>query len=254
MNELGPSAREMVETHRRGKVLARADRERMKQKLMLRVATLGVGTAATSTAVGMSLVSKIALVALGVTAVAGVGTFSMWALRGRAPAGVTSPTQSSQSSLPPLAPETIEPTPVASPERSFEDSFLPTDSADTGRIEHVKKASKRPAVAAANPSPAVAPTAPLDPEPELRVLREAREDLRADRSESAYRRLDDYGRQHSEGMLAQERRALSAIALCEWKPGPEAQTHAADFLRNSPESPLAKRVRSACDMISKPPR
>ena len=252
MNELGPTAKEMVETHRWGKVLARADRERMKQKLMLRVATLGVGTAATSTAVGMSLVSKIALVALGVTAVAGAGTFSM--LRGRAPAGVTSPTQSSQSSLPPLAPETIEPTPVASPERSFEDSFLPTDSADTGRIEHVKKASKRPAVAAANPSPAVVPAAPLDPEPELRVLREAREDLRANRSESAYRRLDDYGRQHSGGMLAQERRALSAIALCEWKPGPEAQTHAADFLRNSPESPLAKRVRSACDMISKPLR
>jgi len=118
----------------------------------------------------------------------------------------------------------------------------------------VKKASKRPTVAAANPSPAVVPAAPLDPEPELRVLREAREDLRADRSESAYRRLDDYGRQHSGGMLAQERRALSAIALCAWKPGPEAQAHAADFLRNSPESPLAKRVRSACDMINKPPR
>jgi hypothetical protein len=240
----------MVETHRRGKVLARADRERMKQKLMLRVATLGVGTAATSTAVGMSLVSKIALVALGVTAVAGAGTFSLRALCGRAPAGVTSPTQSSL----PLAPETIEPAPAASPEQSFEDSFLPTDSADTGRIEHVKKASKRPAVAAANPSPAVVLAAPLDPEPELRVLREAREDVRANRSESAYRRLDDYGRQHSGGMLAQERRALSAIALCEWKPGPEAQIHAADFLRNSPESPLAKRVRSACDMISKPPR
>jgi len=244
MNELGPTAREMVETHRRGKVLARADRERIKQKLMLRVATLGVTTAATGTAMGMSLASKIALVALGVTAVA--GTFSMWALRGRAPAGVTSPTQFSL----PLAPETIEPAPEASPE----DSFLPTNSADTGRIEHVKKASKRPAVAAATPSPAVVPAAPLDPEPELRVLREAREDLRADHSESAYRRLDDYGRQHSGGMLAQERRALMAIALCEWKPGPEAQTRAADFLRTSPESPLAKRVRSACDMIRKPPR
>ena len=246
MNELGPSAREMVETHRRGKVLARADRERIKQKLMLRVATLGATTVATGSAVGMSLASKIALVALGVTAMAGAGTFSMWALRGRAPAGVTSPTQSSL----PRAPETIEPAPEASPE----DSFLPADSADTGRIEHVKKASKRLAVAAATPSPAAVPAAPLDPEPELRVLREAREDLRADRSESAYRRLDDYGRQHSGGMLAQERRALSAIALCEWKPGPEAQTRAADFLRTSPESPLAKRVRSACDMISKPPR
>ncbi|HEY5281629.1 MAG TPA: hypothetical protein VIM14_02465 [Polyangia bacterium] len=246
MNELGPAAREMVETHRRGKVLTRADRERIKQNLMLQVATLGATTAATGTAMGMSLASKIALVALGVTAMAGAGTFSMWALRGRAPAGVTSPTQISL----PRAPETIEPAPEASPE----DSFLPADSADTGRIEHVKKASKRLAVAAATPSPAAVPAAPLDPEPELRVLREAREDLRADRSEIAYRRLDDYGRQHSGGMLAQERRALSAIALCEWKPGPEAQTRAADFLRTSPESPLAKRVRSACDMISKPPR
>ncbi len=246
MNELGPTAREMVETHRRGKVLARADWERIKQKLMLRVATLGATTAATGTAMGMSLASKIALVALGVTAVVGAGTFSMWALRGRAPAGVTTPTQFSL----PLAPETIKPAPEASPE----DSFLPADSAGPGRIEHVKKASKRPAVAAATPSPAAVPAAPLDPEPELRVLREAREDLRADRSESAYRRLDDYDRQRSGGMLAQERRALSAIALCEWKPGPEAQTRAADFLRTSPESPLAKRVRSACDMISKPPR
>jgi hypothetical protein len=236
----------MVEMHRGGKVLARADRERIKQKLMLRVATLGATTAATGTAVGMSLASKIALVALGVTAMAGAGTFSVWALRGRAPAGVISPTRSSL----PLAPESIAPAPPASPE----DSFLPDDSADTGRMEHVKKASKRPAVVAAAPGPAAVPTAALDPEPELRVLREAREDLRANRSESAYRRLDDYGRQHSGGMLAQERRALSAIALCEWKPGPEAQTHAADFLRNSPESPLAKRVRSACDLIRKPPR
>ncbi len=85
MNELGPTAREMVETHR-NKVLARADWERIKQKLMLRVATLGATTAATGTAMGMSRASKIALVALGVTAVVGAGTFSMWALRGRAPA------------------------------------------------------------------------------------------------------------------------------------------------------------------------
>ena len=246
MNDLSPMARELVESNRRGKVLARADRERIKQKLMLRVATLGATTAATGTAVGMSLVSKIALVALGVTAVSGAGVFSLWALRGRAPADVMS---HGPSSLP-LAPEAVEPVPVMP-----EAEIAPSDSVpiDNGRSDHPKKINKHPAVVAPTPSSAAIPVTAFDPEPELRLLREAREDLRAGRSESAYRRLDEYGRQHSGGMLAQERRALSAIALCQWQPGPEAQTRAAEFLRNSPESPLASRVRSACEKASKPP-
>jgi hypothetical protein len=245
MNDLSPAAREMVEAHRRGKVLARADRERMKQKLMLRVATLGATTAAAGTAMGMSLASKIALLALGVT-VAGAGTFSLWALRGQAPADVVAPTRSSL----PMPPEMVKPAPVA----TSEGAIAPADGVpiDKGGSEHAKKIGKRPAVmAAANPGPALAPV--LDPEPELRVLREAREDLRAGRPESAYRRLDEYGRQHSAGMLSQERSALSAIALCHWQPGPEAQARASEFLRISPDSPLAKRVRSACEKAKSSP-
>jgi hypothetical protein len=245
MNDLGPAAREMVESHRRGRVLTHADRERIKQKLMLRVAALGATTAATGTAVGMSLASKIALVVFGVTAVVGAGSFSLWALRGRAPSDV----MARQASLP-IAPEIVAPAPAATPPGAI----APADSVpvDT-HSDHAKKLNKRPVVMAlANPSPAATPVAPLDPEPELRVVREAREDLRAGHPESAYRRLDDYGRQHSGGMLAQERKALSAIALCKWQPGPDAQTRAAEFLRNSPESPLGNRVRSACEKASKP--
>ena len=242
MNELNPQARELVESHRRSRALTHADRERLKQKLMLRVATLGATTAATGTAMGMSSASKIALLVFGVTAVAGGGTFSLWALRGRAPSDVMVPTQSSL----PMSPETVEPVPVATPERTN----APADSVpiDFGRGEREKKINKHPAVAApANPTPAVMPVAAFDPEPELRVMREAREELRAGRPENAYRRLDEYGRQRSGGMLAQERKALLAIALCQWQPGPEAQTRASEFLRNSPESPLASRVRSACE-------
>jgi len=140
----------------------------------------------------------------------------------------------------------IEPAPIATAERTIAPfDVLPVDK---GGGEHVKTIGKRPAVmAAANPAPAATPVAASDPEPELRVLREAREDLRAGRAESAYRRLDEYGRRHSAGMLTQERKALLAIALCHWQPGPEAQTRAAEFLRISPDSPLAKRVRSACE-------
>ena len=150
-------------------------------------------------------------------------------------------------SLPcPSLPEMVEPAPVA----TSEGAIAPADVVpmDKGGSEHAKKIGKRPAVmAAANPGPAATPVAASDPEPELRVLREAREDLRAGRPESAYRRLDEYGRQHSVGMLTQERNALSAIALCQWQPGPEAQARASEFLRTSPDSPLAKRVRSACE-------
>jgi hypothetical protein len=245
MNELTPQAKELVESHRRSRVLPRADRERMKRKLMLRVATLGAGTAATGTAMGMSLVSKIALVALGITAAAGTGGLSVWALRARTPAEVMAPSHAS----PPMAPQIVEPAPVATPEGSVN----PADVApmENGHSEHAKKTARR-TLAPASPSPAATQVVAVDPEPELRVLRQAREDLRAGRPESAYRLLDEYGRQNSVGMLGQERKALSAIALCQWQPGPEAEARASEFLRTSPDSPLAKRVRTACEKTGKP--
>ncbi len=252
MNELSPQARELVESYRRSRGLPRADRERMKRELMLRVATLGAGAAATGTAMGMSLVSKIALVALGVTAVAGAGSLSVWALRGRAPAEAMAPSQASPSS-PPVVPQIVEPAPVATSAGPIVPAVAAADLVpmENGHSEHVKKTGKR-VVATANPSPAASPVVAFDPEPELSVLREAREDLRAGRPESAYRLLDEYGRQNSAGMLAQERKALSAIALCRWRPGPEAQARASEFLGTSPDSPLARRVRSACEKTGKP--
>jgi outer membrane protein assembly factor BamD (BamD/ComL family) len=86
------------------------------------------------------------------------------------------------------------------------------------------------------------------------VLRQAREDLRAGLAESAYRRLADYDRQHGHGVLGQERQALAVIALCKWRPGSEAQARAAEFLRNTPESPLADRVRSECEISAEAAR
>ena len=65
MKELGPAAREFVELHRRDSLLPDAARARMKQKLMLRVSTIAATTAIASTAAGMSLASKVVVVALG---------------------------------------------------------------------------------------------------------------------------------------------------------------------------------------------
>jgi len=120
-------------------------------------------------------------------------------------------------------------------------------SADPGPGDRATKLDDR-ALAAAPAAPTATRVEAADPEPELRALRDARDDLRAGRPASAYRRLEDFNRQRPGGMLAQERSALAAIALCRWQPGREAQARAAEFLRRMPESPLADRVKSACGL------
>ena len=83
-------------------------------------------------------------------------------------------------------------------------------------------------------------------DPELTLLRQAQEDLRAGLPAQALRRLAEYDRRFGKGTLNEERRAVGAIALCQAHPGPAAQSQAERFLRAAPQSPLAGRVRSAC--------
>jgi hypothetical protein len=151
-----------------------------------------------------------------------------------------------------LAPADARP---ARPATTPEVAVAPASSGwvDSGRADPVKKVDAPAAVSPPEtPTQAAARAETSDPEPELRVLRQARDDLRSGRPASAYRRLEDFNRQRPGGMLAQERSALSAIALCQAQPGREAQERAAQFLRRSPESPLAARVKSACQPAPKP--
>lgn len=297
MKDLGEEAREFVESHRRDKALSPGDRARMKQKLMLRVSTMAATTVVAGTAAGMSLASKVLLVALGVSGVVGAGSFSVWALRSRAPLATSVHTTSSRVAEPgpgaarataerglppgasPIAPSVApreapqgsaparvtasaatRPRPASASDRTH--PVLDARHVDAA-ARHVRvssgAASARegtsivaPSLVDATPAVPQNPTpaplvAPRDPEPELRVVREAREDLRAGRPARAYRRLEDFANQGGPGILTQERRALSAIALCQSQPGPDAQARAAEFLWRSPESPLATRVRSVCE-------
>jgi len=324
MKELGPEAREFVDSHRRDRSLSQGDRARMKQKLMLRVSTLGATTAVAGTAAGMSLASKVLVVALGVSGVVGAGSFSLWAVRsgpspvatpvarssrvaregvmaagsqgeprvsaeGRTVAEAPPTASADRSAAPasgrtggpagaprvarnrtwnaratagpsvPARPLAPEPTPMVAVPRAR------SISEPVGTSSGVSSALGAPAVGAAEterpknvPAPAaVAPpetataVAARDPEPELRALRDARDDLRAGHPARAYRRLEEFERQSGGGMLAQERSALSAIALCQWQPGAPARARAAAFLRHAPESPLAARVRSSCEQARK---
>jgi hypothetical protein len=308
MRELGPEAREFLESHRTGRLLTDAARARMKQELMLRVSTVGATTAAAGTAAGMSLASKVILVALGVTGAVGTGALSVRALRSPSPAHVAlaeksvqpakdipsatpvaepnPPTPMIQAAAPepgralrPMMPARVAAAYAKAPARRLATTpagaaapssagasrpgtmpegaigLTRSASVEAGRRDHLSKFDDRPVVSEPEkPTPAAPRVEAPDPEPELRVLRQARDDLRAGRFAGAYRRLEDFNRQNPGGMLAQERSALSAIALCQAQPGQEAQAHAAEFLRRLPESPLAARVKSACEPGQKDPR
>jgi len=299
MKDLSPAARELIDAHRHSKSLNVADKARIKQKLMLRVSTMGATTAAAGTAAGMSLASKVVLVALGVTGVVGAGAVSAWTLRSRGPAPVTPAqvvvrpatevdsvaplpepaTRPMAAAVPPassgspriaVAPAAVAASSVAVPPRpasrptvaggprpvSLRPTTTPAVAGVTTsapeHVEHPKAIDDRPVgTAPETPTSAVARIEAVDPEPELRVLREARDDLRAGRPANAYGRLDSFERHSPGGMLAQERSALAAIALCQAQPGRAAQARAGEFLRRSPESPLAARVKSACQPSGK---
>lgn len=257
MNELTPAARAMVEAHRNGKVLTRADRDRLKQGVLARAAALGAAGTTAGTAVGMSLAAKIGWVTLACAIIGGAS--SAWVGRGHPATPSTTvqhssrPTQTevvaSQTSAETvtdrsssLAHDTATRSTQPTPESRVPENSQSTDGAHT---DATKKATKHPSPEAASAPASVA--APLDPGPELQMLRQAREDLQRGQPAVAFGRLSDYDREHGQGVLTQERQALKAIALCRWRPGSEAQARAAQFLRSSPQSPLASRVRSACE-------
>jgi len=254
MNELSPSARALVEAHRNGKVLTFAERHRLKQGVLVRVAAMGAASATAGTAVGMSLAAKIGWVTL---ALAIVGGAFGWVLHGRA----ANPSNTAQHSSVPNRLDAVS-LPAAATNTTDLPSSLTNSAASNqatpqpARVDVAKRSVKLPAVVSApeamTASAAVA--APLSPEPELQLLRQAREDLQRGQPEVAFRRLGDYDREHGQGMLMQERQALKAIAFCRWRPGSDAQTRAAQFLRGAPQSPLANRVRSACEATTSAPR
>lgn len=267
MNDLSPAARAMVEAHRNGKVLTRADRDRLKQGVLVRVAAMGAAGASAGTAVGMSLAAKLGWAALAFAIVGGAA--SAWVQRGHTanPSGGVPrsvPSTPIEAVAPQAAPASETNRPSALAELATSDQTTPRPSGDNvnsrsidvARVEGTRKNTKHSAPVSAPEavSASAAVAVPPSPEPELQLLRQAREDLQRGQPEVAFRRLTDYDRDHGQGVLTQERQALKAIALCRWRPGSGAQARAAQFLRSAPESPLANRVRSACEATPSAPR
>jgi len=92
------------------------------------------------------------------------------------------------------------------------------------------------------PSPAQRPQDRLAQE--VALLSRATSDLRAGRAGAALKSLEEHQRKFPNGMLAVERRAVRAQALCTLKRVSEGR---AELSRLAPQSPAAGRAKQLCD-------
>jgi len=82
---------------------------------------------------------------------------------------------------------------------------------------------------------------------EVALLSRATSDLRAGRAGAALKSLDEHQRKFPNGMLAVERRAVRAQALCTLKRVSEGR---AEISLLAPQSPAAGRAKQLCDAAS----
>jgi len=134
------------------------------------------------------------------------------------------------STAPVVAPAPIAPAPVQPPEATDE----PDPAAEKIRA---------PRQAAA--SAATAPRGPRHIDDEIDQLGRVQVALREGRADEALEMLREKGGGEA-GVLAEERLASEVFALCQLGKKREARQVARRFLRRSPSSPLAPRVRSSC--------
>jgi hypothetical protein len=239
MNDLKPGTRSLLATARGAESLSQHDRARLKQRVLMQVAVLGTSAAVTGGAAAMSVAAKITLVVSSVVVLGG-GAASVWVWQRPAPGHIEA------ARRPSVHVKSARVEPAASPAAQAPAPALPAPvRRDSARIP-----PRRPSPVLEPAAEATGTVAPLDPE--LRVLRQAQDDLRAGLPAQALRRLQDFERRFGAGSLGQERQAIAAIALCQAQLGPAARARAEAFLRSAPQSPLAARVRAACEGAAVP--
>ena len=122
--------------------------------------------------------------------------------------------------------------------------------------KQISQRSKRPLCSprspAFRPKPQLEPQAPAPRSrdslaQEVALLSRATSDLRAGRAGAALKSLDEHQRKFPNGMLAVERRAVRAQALCTLKRVSEGR---AELSHLAPQSPAAGRAKQLCDAAS----
>ncbi len=245
MKDMSPDLRRLLDDARSVDDPTAADRDRVRAALVAGLAS-GAGSTAVAGGGKLGLMGRLGIVALvGALLAGGVWWFA-------------SSTSSSEESAPvevsrlePAAPpaavregvkgwsERATEPPAAEPEQpaAAADASAPLAPADAAP----QIVSSR----AVRPKPKMRDAAQLAEE--ARLLRDAETARRGGDVGLATQRLDEHRRRFPRGALATEREAARILVLCDAGRAAEAKKLAARFLRRYPRSPLADRVRSACD-------
>ena len=116
-------------------------------------------------------------------------------------------------------------------------------------VETPAPVAPAPAPSAKAPAESKAPAQPAQDAlaQEVSLLSRATSNLRAGRAGAALKLLDEHQKKFPQGMLAVERRAVRAQALCTLKRVSEGR---AELAQLAPQSPAAGRAKQLCDAAS----
>jgi hypothetical protein len=237
MSELGPEAREILRRGRDEDGPTSADRARLKRALMASIAASAAAAAGeqaaeaaaaakTGTAISLGAAWK-GFVVLVVAGAVGAGIATQPAPQVRKPAAAAFPTSAKDPAPVAIVPPNPEPSPSAS-------SRTETDTP--------RRALPKTTASAAASSPEPDDTLLA----ETRRLREAHGALQGGDAERALALLDAETADAEGQKLHEERAAARVFSLCKLGRVAEANEEARRFLEASPRSPLADRVRKAC--------
>lgn len=111
--------------------------------------------------------------------------------------------------------------------------------------------SPRPRARNRKPAPTPIAAAPI-PGRERELIEQAHAALAKGDTEAALALLDEHARDFAQGVFAEERQALDAIARCKSGDLEQGRTRAQTFLDEHPRAVLAARVRRTCDLEGAP--
>lgn len=156
-----------------------------------------------------------------------------------------------------------EPAPAPAPEEASDDDLDTVDEpgeaavepadegADRKRSGTARKAHRRSQAAARESGPAPEELSPADSlAAETALLRRAQAALSSGKPRSAFSILREHAQRFPEGVLAEERRALEVVALCDDGQVKRGRKQAKTFLAKHPGSALRERVAAACPEAS----
>ncbi len=264
MKALSRESTDLIDAARRGEPkLTTTSRAASRAKILARVGVAagaagiaaGASTAAATTAgaLGAAPVAAAPIAAtMGVSLVAKIG-LSLVVLAG-AVGGVVALTRPSAPSAPAdRAPVAIAST-IESPRAKVSSLATPPSLDAAPPVSAAPSATVAPSAPTAAP-PSAEPTSsaasstaadPLASENEL--IARAQRALASGQAGQALAALDEHARRFPSGMLAPEREAARALALCAAGRTSEGRAAAAPFVKDDADSPIAKRIRSACGM------